>query len=45
MDPKARHMERECFFTPMKLAGGPKAARELQGYRCTVGKCNSGRKF
>ena len=36
---------RECLFTPMKVAGGPKAAEELQGYRCTIGRFRSGQSF
>ena len=36
---------RECFFTPMKVAGGPKRSSELQGYRCTIGKYKSGKSF
>ena len=36
---------RECLFTPMKVAGGPKAAEELQGYRCTIGRYKSGQIF
>ena len=36
---------RECFFTPMKVAGGPRTSRELQGYRCTIGRYKSGKNF
>ena len=42
---RRRDTWRVCLFTPMKVAGGLKTAKELQGYRCTVGRYKSGRKF
>ena len=44
MDPKARQMDRVLLHA-VKVAGGPKAAGELQGYRCTVGRYKRGWKF
>ena len=36
---------RECLFTPMKVVGGPRAAEELQGYRCNIGRFKSCQTF
>ena len=36
---------RECLFTPMKVVGGPRAAEELQGYRCIIGRFKNCKKW
>ena len=39
---RTHYKQRHCIFTPLKVAGGPKTATQLNEVRLTIGKYNNG---